>query len=354
MAVDDFPFDGWEDENLEKTASEALGIGSDSDLPDEVRFVAGVAKLIRKRYCLTGDDPTVPSIFLLKPSVVDGVPAKRVPMLDNGATSVAGKLWFVSASVVAGSYTEISTDDDDLMFQFVTDNLKLGDTPAIVFDPRGAELEARYYSEGLQSLETYTPIRLDANNITISEIFDAIDKIHLSCLVTPEAQINANKLWANSEKGWPSSKAEEKIQAYLKAGLTTAFPTCTIRHEQEQIEGRLDLEIEETDPLHRYRFTRHAVLELKVLRSAGEGGSKYSDETTKEWIESGVKQAASYRDGKGYRLGALCCFDMRVADGGNGCFDHVKDLADRLSVSFKRWFLFCTSDKYRDALVNAS
>ncbi len=166
------------------------------------------------------------------------------------------------------------------------------------------------------------------------------------------AQIHPGKLWQDHEKWWPAKQAEALVQLHLKAGLAGAFLTCTVRHEQTMAEGRLDLQIEERDPLDPGKVTHHAVLELKVLRSFGETGKAYTEQDMLDWIESGVKQAAAYRDNKGARHAVLCCFDMRVEDTKEVCFAHVLDLARRLSVELKRWFLYGSSDLYRDALAS--
>jgi hypothetical protein len=220
--------------------------------------------------------------------------------------------------------------------------------PAIVFDPRTTVPTVRLYPNGLADAETYDAVGIAGSDVSFQLIYDAIDKVYHHCLVTPEAQARAGKLWVNGDKWWPSPQAEDVVQLYLRAGLTTAFPTCTVRHEQTDVSGRLDLEIEESDALDRSKVTRHAVLELKVLRSFRSTGTVVSVNETLEWVESGVKQAASYRDERGALAAALCCFDMRNLHNGEQCFDHVRDLAITLTVDLKHWFIFGTSEQYRE------
>ncbi len=129
---------------------------------------------------------------------------------------------------------------------------------------------------------------------------------------------------------------------------TFEHSSCIVRHEQSIVSGRLDLEIEESDPLDRSQITRHAVLELKVLRSFRSSGAAVRPNETLDWVLAGVKQAASYRREKGARAAALCCFDMRREHSGEQCFNHVRELAVDLETDLTHWFIFSTSERYRD------
>ncbi len=352
-AFDPGALGAWAGDDLGGTARASAGVGSDADLPRHVRFLAGVAKLIRRRLAEQRAEPSLtrPAIFLLEPSArahrPDASPT-RVPMLDNGLTPVTGRLWFVSPVVVSGHYVELEDGDDDAMFAIVTDTLDLGRVPAIVFDPRTNVPSVRFYPHGLDAPETYEMVSVTGTDVSLERIFEAIERVHSTCLVTPDAQVKAGKLWENNVKCWPSSQAEDIVQLHLKAGLTTAFPTCTVRHEQTDVPGRLDLEIEESDALDRSKVVRHVILELKVLRSFRSSGEIVPPKNTLDWVESGVKQAAAYRQQRGARAAALCCFDMRREYTGEQCFDHVRELAERLTVELRLWFLFGTSARYRE------
>jgi hypothetical protein len=343
----------WEDADLSATALRNAGVGADAGLPPETRFLSGVAKLIRRRKATPGadSDPARLAVFLLEgaaPAQGFGDPPKRVPMLDNGLTVLGGRLWFVNSGVVSGHYVDLQTLDDDTLFKLVTDDQKRGDKPAIIFDPRTPTPSVRYYRNGLRDPDAVELVSVAGADVTLDRIFEVVGHVYRSCLITPEAQARAGKLWEDGEKWWACEDAEDLVQLHLRVGLTTAFPTCTVRHEQTDTPGRLDLEIEESDALDRSRITRYAVLELKILRSFGSTGKKYTDEFTLSWIESGVKQAATYRDQRGARAGALCCFDMRKEHTGEECFNHVRDLAKDLMVTLRVWFMFATSERYRE------
>lgn len=357
MANADNGLGPWADADLAQTARTNASIGADDGLPLIVRFISNVAKLIRRRVVQPNAkrDPTRPAIFILQPNPpqLEHAAPKHVPMLDNAQTPVNGRIWFVSAVVASGRYIDFEATDDDSMFTLITDDIEQGAAPTIIFDPRPPVPEARFYPQGLNHPENYKLVALSSKDVTLDEVVATIETVYKSCLVTPDAQPDHGKLWHNKDKWWPSSKAEAFIQLYIKAGLAGAFPTCTIRHEQPMPEGRLDLEIEETDSLDRSVVTRHAIIELKILRSFRESGTIVKPKETCEWIESGVNQAFAYRDSKGAKWSALCCFDMRKRNTGEECFKHVRDLANELNVHLKRWFLYAKSTHYRDALASS-
>ena len=348
----------WADDDLAETARMAAGVGVDHGLPSEVRFVSNVAKLIRRRgaHPDAEHDSTRPAIFLLQPSpreLEHGAAPKHEPMLDNAQTSVNGRIWFVGAVVVSGRYIDFEATDDDSMFTLITNDMGQGAVPTIIFDPRLPVPEARYYPNGLDEPDLYESISVTSTDVTLDRVFEAIEGTYNDDMITPEQQTKPGKLWHNQGKWWPKRDAEDRIQMYLKIGLNRAFRTCDVRHEKVIAEGRLDLIIEERDPIDREIVTNHAVLELKVLRSYGEVGANYTEEYNRDWIKKGVIQAHGYRKGKRAKWSALCCFDMRKSDTGEACFEHVRDMAKGLKVHLKRWFLYAKSEYLRDALASS-
>lgn len=348
-------FGAWKAAELVETARQEAGSGADDGVPDEARFVANVAKLLwrrRARPDAAGDSES-PAVFLLCPAPGalpgSGEP-RRQPMLDNGLTAVTGRIWFVAAVVVSGRYLEVQLDDDGDLFSLVADIYGMAGVPAMIFNPREGTPVARFYANGLGEPDRYEPVPIGDPEVTVERVIDTVQIVYQQCLITPEAKAGP-KLWSDAPKARPSSQAEMIIQGDLKTGLVIAFPTCTVRHEQTMPEGRLDLEVEQSDALDRSLVVRHVLLELKVLRSFRESGKSVPHSETMESIELGVKQAAAYRDSKGVRNAILCCFDMRVRDTGNTCFEHVKELAEQLKVMLKRWFLYSQSRFLRDALA---
>lgn len=347
----------WENANLELTARIDAGVGADDAVPREVRFVANVAKLIRRRLAQTeaSTEPNTPGIFLFCPDPPAVIPSPtRVPMLDNGLTAICGRIWFVSAGPGSGRYVDYNANSDEELFNLVSSTYGLKTTHAVVFDPRTAVPEVRYYPRGLDDPDKYHIVSISTEEIDLDRVLTVVQAVYKTNLVTPDGQPKEGKLWRDQEKWRPSSKAEAIIQLYLVAALAGAFPVCTIRHEQFMPEGRLDIEIEQSDPIDRGKTTRHAILELKVLRSFTKSGNIVTDNETLERIKLGVEQAAAYRDSKNAKWSALFCFDMRKKESAQTCFNHVADLATSLRVSLRCWYLYATSELYRHAIASAA
>ncbi len=346
----------WADDDFEQTVREHLGIGADQDVPEEIRFKSRVAKIIRRRSleaARSEPDPPKLGIFLLQPTprrYTGAMKPKRVPMLSNGLTAVAGRLWFVNAVVSSGYYIDLEHDDDEL-FHIISNTLLLGDVPAITFDPRPHISEVRFFPAGVNNLDFVEIVEVSFGDISLQQIYEEIDTIYRKHLVTPDAQLRAAKLWKDSQKGWPSDKAEDLIQNCLHVGLTRAFPNCTVRAEQPSPGGRLDILVEEPHPEGYGQIIVHAILELKVLRSFGSGGIAVREREVSKWIESGVIQAAEYRRDRHALASALCCFDMRRSSNGEQCFEHVKELAKEQDVDLKLWVIYQSSKQYREASV---
>ena len=350
----------WRDADLRATAISAAGTGADAGVPDAVRFKSAIAKLVRRRLaiCEGVSEDSGPCIFLLMPSPpneADAPPAKRVPCLDNGMHELGSRVWFVCASGASGHWVSADFEDDDALFAYVTDTLAMGQTAAILYDPKHPNPHIRHYPSGLSDLEDFAEVSVATVPITVDSVTAAIESTHAEMMVTPDAQPDTLALWTKPTKFWPYKEAEKRAQGYLQIALNTAFPTCTIRAEQPGPAGRLDIEIVENDPIERTKISQHGILELKVLRSFGSTGTKVYKKENAEAVKSGVEQAAAYRDEKKAPWGVLVCFDMQAEDGGNGaCFKHVKKLAQTLDVHLRRWFLFNSSRAFRRAKATAN
>jgi hypothetical protein len=344
----------WSVDELKATAGGNAGIGSDAGLPDEVRFAAGIVKLVRRQIAEGIANPPGLAVFLLEPNARTwdaSIIPKRIPMLDNGLTPIGSRLWFVNEAVVSGKYVELDAMEDDELFRLVTERLQLGHVPAALVELRTQKPSVRFYPKGLVEPDSLRSLAI-TGVVTLNDIFAAVDHVHKTSLVTPNAHAPAGKLWVNGTKCHPIKKAEDYIQLYLRVGLATWFPTCDIRWEERSVTGRLDLKIEESDALDKTQFTRHAILELKVLRSYGSTGNAVSPLEMRNWVKSGITQASSYGKDWGARRAALCCFDMRSSWTGEKCFVRVRKYAKKLSVDLRLWFLFGTSARYRDFLAS--
>jgi hypothetical protein len=170
----------WSGGDFARTARLNSGLGSDTDVPDDVRFLRGVFKVLRKRIAQQIADPDRPAIFLLAPTPTSSTSNRlstRVPMLDNGQTPVNGRLWFVSTVVVTGHYVELDDDNDDKLFRTVTDDLRMGSVPAVLYDPRGHYPEIRFYPNGFDDPEEYQGFPATKSNISLDVICDKSTQI---------------------------------------------------------------------------------------------------------------------------------------------------------------------------------
>lgn len=345
---------GWDSADLEATFHTASIVGADYDIEPHRRFLRGVVALARRREAIVerGEDPLDLAIFLMYPAGEQHTDLPRYPMLDAGLTAIAGKVWYVNAAVVSGRAVDMTATEDDDVFRFVTDDLGLGDVPAAIVDPRLDQTTVRFYPAGLSDPNSREEVRLRTPDVGIAGLSDIVARVYGQCLVTPDAQSSGNKIWENGSSHRPKRNAEHRIQAYLKPAFTVAFPTCRIYEEFAGIMGRADLHIEEPDPIDRANVTFLAVLELKVLRTYSESGNtKYSIAESAREVSKGVKQAGMYKRERGHQVGALCCFDMREKDEGDDCFAGVAKLADDLAVDLRRWYLYGTSELYRQAVA---
>jgi hypothetical protein len=341
----------WTVDELLATFQESSGAGSDYDLDDQIRFIRGVATVVRKREAVdtAKADPRQLYVFLLSPEggVKEDLP--REPMLDSGHTTLAGKVWFVNPPVRSGRVCKLNVQDSQGMFHAVIERLQHGNVPAVVVDPRLSNTEIRYYPQGLDKPDCCEQVRLYGSNLDLQQVCELIESVYRQCLITPDAQPKGCRLWKNTARYRPQSNAEHGIQALLKAAFAGKFPTCRVYDEFAGTMGRADLHLEEQDPVDRSRVTFLAVLELKVLRSYSDGGTAYSAAKNDECVEKGVKQAGMYRKERGHRVAALCCFDMRDKDDGDRCFEGVSDLAATLQVALRRWYLYASSERCRNA-----
>ena len=350
--------DPWSDQQLLRTVGNYAGTGADADQPESVRFLRGVAQLVIKRLRSTTEVSAAPAVFLLcpvEPENVDRTLLKSHPMLDNGLTPVEGRLWLVSHVVTAGKSIPLDFDEDCELFDLVNSTLKQGHVPAVIYDPRVDSAQIRYYSVGLQDADACEIIDIPTTErIDLGRILAVIDRVCEKQLITPDAQSQAGKLWQDSHRHWVASNAEVTVQLYLVTALFAAFPTCVVRFEQSQVTGRLDVEIEEPDHARPGHIIRHAVLELKVLRSFGSTGTPVSSSDVLAWLIKGVDQAYAYREEKGALQSALCCFDMRRLTSDVLALTEVAEKSLSLEVLVRSWPLFASAEAYRSFLAQGS
>jgi hypothetical protein len=352
-SYDTDPLPDWaNDGSLRETARKNFGVGADADLPDNVRFRVGVTRVIRERLGQGQSKETEPAIFFLLSggsAAVADLNLKREPMLDSGRAVIEGKFWFVGPLAIAGhGLAHDDWSDDDAVFNRAVQELGLGEVPAILWETRLTQPAARFFPSGLGEPERYELLRLGGDDLTIDDVLEVVDRIHGQCLISPTVQLAPGKLWKKASDFVPIKNAEAQVQLQIRNGLVGAFPSCVVRAEQTQATGRLDLEIEEPSDAEPHGFVRHALLELKVLRAVGSTGKKVSAQVVKDAIAEGVTQAAQYRDERGTKASALCCFDMRKTVVGDKCFADVRRRARARKVHLRVWHIFPSATALRE------
>ena len=343
---------GWPDDNLRATVHAHYGDGADADLPEWLRFLIGVVGIIDNRARQASESEQTPAVFFLAPggpASLDGANLRSEPLLDNGLSELGGQLWFVGPvprNGLAFALPEWPTDAE--LFERIEGELAIGDLPAVLFDPRPDPPQVRHYPNGLADRDRVEVIATAGQPIDLARVLDVVELAHRNELEKPRSSPEPARLWQNGAKHHPKRDAEARIQNTLRIALQATFPATVVRDEQPQSSGRLDLEIEEAlQPAG--TFIRHALLELKVLRSFTETGTRVSAAKVAEAIEEGLRQAIAYRDERGTLASALCCFDMRKAHSGDSCFAPVSKRAGEKKVALRVWPLYGTAAQFRKA-----
>lgn len=341
------------DEALAATLNANLGVGADSALAPRLRFERAVAILAKRRFSQRSEPPAVhPVIFIQQPqgAIADAARAVvRVPMIDNGLTPIGGHFWLMNAAGTEATGFELSSSDTDIgLFDLIRGDASLRDRPTVVIETRGGLFEMRSYPGGLADADQVGVTDLTKKSISPQEVKAVLEEIWKKSLCTPTAMTSPKTgPWKSASSYYPHSDAEVRIQTILESGLKEHFKGFEVRHEQTQVTGRLDLEIEEPHEMDESTVTRHMLLELKVVRDFTESGGKYANSTNLDTIREGVDQARAYRDERKVRAAALCCYDMRKEFRGDAAFDHVREEAKDWSVELWLWHLFGEPSQYR-------
>jgi hypothetical protein len=347
--------DAWQASALQETLKNSYGAGSDVDMPDEIRFLHGVANLGRRYFEDCDEEERGLSIFILHPGrpTEIGRPTKYVPMLRNGRQSLSQRIWLTTHRVNESFAVDMGDDvTDGDVWTLVKDELGFGDLPTVVVDARSQGVTSHFYPEGLNTPGLEEERDLTRASIDRDSLFAAIESIYQDDLKTPDAQGEASNAWASASSGYPSDKAEKFVQRVLKIGLTRAFPDFIVRPEQPQIEGRTDLEIEQQFADDPTSVTRHFILEIKVLRDVSHTGTtRYTLTDTESDISKGLAQAIAYRDGKPARDAAVCSFDMRKTYVGAEVYHSIRDVAVEKAIALWVWHLFSSSEEMRKRMM---
>lgn len=342
--------DPWSDSAMAATVAESLGVGQDSELPPDIRFLASSVKLVgrRLRRPESRDDPRHFAVFVLKPmgrrdpAVED---FELVWRLDEATTALSGRLWLTNEALNFGhALAQVPAESE--LISWLIDDLELGEYPTVIYDPTVDGGRIRFYPDGLADLgkvETYGVGDLHA--VSADDVKGIVDFVVSHSLLTPQMQISKGSTWVNPSKYWVASNAEALIQGQLRVALKARWPICDIQHEIPVRSGRFDLSVSFFDP-DSTTWTHYGVLELKVLKDrSATGKTSYGLPHNQAVVADGVAQAASYRDNIGATWGMLCCFDHRQhAD--DECLATLAS-NDSRDVEVHRWRIWNSSEPLR-------
>ena len=353
MASDALLLGSWEADRHQLAVTQRSDHGDVDDLPDELRFQVYVSRMIRRRENQQGSETSGAAAFILVgPDEQEKLKAGRFwdRLVHTGTRRLSSRIHFVTPQATSSALEDYAGDDNDLFGRVAA--LGYDNRPTLLYVPSDGGSSLSYYPNGTRTDQGLREVILNFGQVTEAEVQETLHAIYRSELCTPD-NMGPTKLWKDSGKGYPVKEAERTVQQMIRHALVGRFLWCTIEQEQSGKSGRTDLEIVDDRTGKQGTIYHHALLELKVLRSFGSTGKAYNATTVQEAINEGVNQAHSYGTANNSVLRMLCCYDMRTDDiGDDATFVHVKDRASTLSIRLKRWYLYRSSQAFRDAYVD--
>lgn len=329
------------------------GQGSDTDLPDPVRFRLAVHRLVVAREKRPDCElDRAAAMVLVPPAFLESVAVNTVrrPTLNTGKFPLTGQLHFLNI-VASGRSMDYLGNEGDLFDAL--DKAQVGAYPTVVYTPQaGGQSTLSWYPAGT-SQETnvfIVPVKLDEP--TPDLLAQAINGVYHGHLITPDQIPDEASPWTKPSAGWAAKNAEAIVQQAVKIGLHGRFPLCRIVAEQPGKDGRTDIEVVGDFGRAPGDVTNYAVLELKVLREKGSTGKVYTAKGIAGHINDGVDQAYGYGSGRNFESRLLCLFDMRGKNNGPApVLAPVQAKAKTLGVGLHYWFLYRSSKKLRACKV---
>lgn len=332
------------------------GKGSDTDLPEPVRFLLAVRRLALAREREPDCEFDRPAALVLVPAQFFESGPKglvRSPFLNTGNYRLTGQVHYLGVAAT-GKSRDYFGGDGELIDALVTDQ---ADTlPAVIYTPKaGGHSKLSWYPAGTHNDTNVQVFPVAIEEPTPALISLAIEGVYQGELKTPDQVPPDASPWQAAGKGWASDKAEARVQRVVKIGLHGRFPHCRIVAEQPGKDGRTDVEVVGDFGVAPGAVTNFAVLEMKVLVEKGSTGIVKSAKDIEAHVDDGVNQAYTYGGDRKFRDRMLCCFDMRAANvGAAAVFAGIKDKAEALGVHLCFWFLYRSSEHYRECKVAAA
>ncbi|MCP1473087.1 hypothetical protein ABIA54_002829 [Pseudomonas sp. EB276 TE3739] len=352
MLVNQNPLGPWESDRSELERATADGTGLYAAIDPNLEFRSSTMKLVSSELNAANNSFKSPVYFVLsekeifqkvRPSSERVVPLKRA----SRSKKLDGNLWFVPRSLAMGFAVDVRDKPAPEVFDII-ESYDAGELFTVMFDPASAG-QFYIYPDGVSNPSSSEVIDLiSPNSLSVDDIIAALDGLYT--LIRSPDQMKALPLWLAPSKWHPIEKAEDAVQNEVTRALAGRLaPFVDVRSEQPSTIGRTDIELIQTFGLKNGELIRHALIELKVLRSYGSTGKSVSPKIITRHISQGVRQAALYATTA--RIKMLCCYDMRTTDHGDqACFAPFLTAAHDREVFLKRYYLYNSSQALREAL----
>jgi hypothetical protein len=333
------------------------GRGSDTDAPEHLRFLVAARRTALRREREPDCEFDRPAaIVLVPPDFFESPPPglTRRPLLNNGNYPLTGQVHFVNVAV-AGQSLEYVGDEGALFDLLVA--TRVDALPTVIYAPKAGGLsKLSWYPDGVRDDTKVVVVPVAVEEPTAQRILQAVNGVYEGHLKTPDQVLPGTSPWFKPAQGWAAKDAEKIVQQAVKIGLYARFsPQCRIKAEQPDKDGRTDIEVVGEFGATANSVTNFAVLELKILREKGSTGAKSSHAYNATHIKDGVNQAYTYGADRHFRERLLCCFDMRATNAGaSAVFEPIQSEADTLGIHLGFWFLYRSSEHYRDCKVAAA
>lgn len=281
-----------------------------------------------------------------------------VPLIATGNDPISEKIWLSNATLGGAYSKDISGCDAAKIFALVEET-GLPHLPALIIDWRGDAPVGRFYPNGLSDMDNVQEVQLAYEPITEVDLKACLDSAHRTSLATPQrvSEGHAEKIWNDAAKGWPASRAEERIQGKIIQHLRARYTKHVVRAERKNDEGRLDLLIfaRTNDVGGNKVVVNEWILELKALTDRTDSGGEVKLPEVRKRVSDGLIQAIAYRNDEHAQNAALCCYDMRKDDeGDDNCFQEIRVDAEKEAIRLWRWILHRTTKKAREEQYAAS
>lgn len=343
----------WAGDESKIKKARLTGRGADTDVPEPLRFLVEVRRMVlaREREPDAEFDRSA-AMVLVSAAFYESAPPRLVRrFLSSGNYRLTGQVHYMGVATT-GKSRDYDGDDGALVDGLKADHAE--SLPTVIYLPKvGGHSKLNWYPYGLAQADKMKTYSVNTEAPTPELIQEVIDSVYDGELKTPD-QVPADfSPWKDPAKGWAAKNAEERVQYAVRLGLHGRFgPHCRVRAEQPDKDGRTDIEIIGDFGVAQGKQTNFAVLEMKVLRERGSTGILHSPAQIDQHVLDGLEQASTYGDDRHFEERMLCCFDMRATNAGaSAVFAAINDAAAKLNVHLCLWFLYRSSDHYREAQV---